>query len=337
MKLSYVIPVYNAEKYLCEAIDSILDQSMDDYEIILVNDGSKDNSASICDAYVKEYPQTVKAFHKENGGPAKARNIGIDMAKGDYIYFFDSDDVFISDGIRKIYNAAVEKKADIVQFSFYKKADGEDVLEKIELSFELDKVYGHRDMEKELCRASKKGTTVFPWRNIYRREFLLNNNIRFPEELRMVEDTPFNVLAFAKAERVIAVDEPIYCYKLHDNSLQRKKYIEDYDKIICYQWNLKLKYYEENCKAQKEFYSDIGEYTVKVLLPVLLNNVYSNHISERYKVLKRIGNSIMLRRSFEDYDINEFKSRSLDWWMTFFIKHKFYLGAHFLCERVLYK
>ena len=91
MLFSIVIPIYNVEKYLKECIDSFLNQDFDDYEIILVNDGSNDKSGEICDQYALQYP-FIHAIHQENGGQAKARNVGTVKACGDYVVYIDSDD-----------------------------------------------------------------------------------------------------------------------------------------------------------------------------------------------------------------------------------------------------
>ena len=90
-KISVVVPVYNVESYLGRCVDSILEQTYQDFEIILVNDGSTDSSGKLCDSYAEKY-SIIKAIHKENKGPSDTRNVGIKSARGEYIYFLDSDD-----------------------------------------------------------------------------------------------------------------------------------------------------------------------------------------------------------------------------------------------------
>ncbi len=336
MKLSYIVPVYDVEKYIKECIDSILAQSFDDYEIILVDDASPDNCPVICDEYAEKYPDIIRVIHQKNKGLAGARNSGLSRAEGDYVYFFDSDDRFINDGIAEIYKKAVESQADILQNSFIMLNENGNSNGKINPSFETDKIYGHNEMQKKVCASTTERSTIFVWRNIYKRSFLEKNNIRFDENLRMIEDSPFNTLAFLKAESFVAVDIPIYAYRIRKDSLQRKKYVKDYDCVMERQWRLKRKYFRENSDDNSLFYRDIAEFTIKTNLPVLLSNIYFNDIDGKYELLKRIGNSEMLRTSFEDYDINEFKSKSLDWWATLFIKKKLYPLAHLICKNVLY-
>lgn len=337
MKLSYIVPVYKVEKYLEECIESILSQTMDDYEIILVDDGSPDACPEICDSYAEKHPEKIRVIHKKNGGLASARNAGFKVAKGDYIFFLDSDDYLAEDKVHEIYEKAVEFNADVLQTSYFTfdEKTGEKSVTKT--SFEVLKLHNHQDMEKELCFASSKRRIIFVWRNLYKRSFLEKNRIIFEERLKMIEDGPFNMHAFAKAERFVAVDIPVLCYRLRNESLQRQKYVLGYDKWLYWNWSLKLKYYSENCTPSQVFYEDMGEYTVKAILPILLGNVYRNKPEEGYMVLKRLGKSEMMRRSFSDYDINKFKSKSLDWLMTWFVKNKLYLFAHIICKFILYK
>ncbi len=337
MKISFIVPVYKVEKYLDECVQSILNQSFDDYEIILVNDGSPDNCPAMCVGYEVRYPDKVRVVHKKNGGLASARNAGMLVAKGEYIYFVDSDDYLPEDKVSELYRKAKEFDADVLQTSFFMYNEDTGDKKIVHTSFEKEKLLTHSDMEKELCFASSKTRIIYVWRNLYKRRFLEKNSIKFDDDLKMIEDGPFNMEAFSKAERFVAVDIPVLCYRIRDNSLQRQKYVPDYDKWLYHQWGLKLKYFSENCTPSKIFYEDIGEYTIKSIFPMLLGNVYRNKPDESFKVLKRLGNSEMMRRSFADYDINKFKSKSLDWWMTWLVKNKKYTLAHLMCKNILYK
>ena len=114
MKVSVIVPVYNVEEYLAPCLDSLVKQTLQDIEIIVVNDGSPDNSQEIIDRYVKKYPNLVKAMIKENGGQASARNMALEIAKGEYVNFVDSDDWVKIDMYENMYKKAKEEDADIV-------------------------------------------------------------------------------------------------------------------------------------------------------------------------------------------------------------------------------
>lgn len=337
MKLSYIIPVYNVEKYLRQCIDSVLAQSFDDYEIILVDDESPDGCPKICDEYAEKYPDTIKAIHQKNKGLAGARNSGMKIARGEYICFVDSDDYFGADGMAFLYQKAVEFDADILQNSYICLEENSGESYNVQSAIPTNTLLSHGDMQDIVCRNSTQRTTIFVWRNLYKRSFLFKNNLKFDEKLRMIEDSPFNTQAFLMAERFVCIDKPIYTYRIRQDSLQRKKYVPDYDKILEYQWNLKNRFFAEYGNGSRIFYEDIADFTVRNMLPSLLGNIYQNPIKGKYKLLKRIGESEMLRKSFADFDITTFKSRSLDWWAFYFIEKRLYPLAHIICKKILYK
>ena len=108
-KVSIIVPVYGVEKYIDKCLDSLVKQSLKEIEVIVVNDGTKDNSQKIIDKYVKKYPDKIKSFIKENGGQGSARNYGLEKASGEYIGYVDSDDFIEKDMYKKLYNKAKEK------------------------------------------------------------------------------------------------------------------------------------------------------------------------------------------------------------------------------------
>ena len=114
MKVSVIVPVYNVEKYIDKCLDSLVNQTLKEIEIIVVNDGSPDNSQKIIDEYVKKYPDKIKSYIKENGGQGSARNLGLEHSKGEYISFVDSDDWLDYNALEKMYNIAKKEKSDIV-------------------------------------------------------------------------------------------------------------------------------------------------------------------------------------------------------------------------------
>ena len=114
MKLSVIIPVYNTKNYIKECLDSVLNQTLEEIEIIVVDDGSTDGSADIIKEYAQNHPQKIKAFFKENGGQATARNLALQKSNGEYLGFVDSDDWIDSDMYEKMYKTAKEENADIV-------------------------------------------------------------------------------------------------------------------------------------------------------------------------------------------------------------------------------
>ena len=123
MKVSIIVPVYNVEEYLRKCLDSLVNQTYQNIEIIVVNDGTKDNSQSIVDEYKKKYSKIIKSYIKENGGLASARNYGVDKATGEYIMFVDSDDYIDTKMVEKLVKTANKKHSDIVVSNFYRVED----------------------------------------------------------------------------------------------------------------------------------------------------------------------------------------------------------------------
>ncbi|MBO5420596.1 MAG: glycosyltransferase [Clostridia bacterium] len=337
MRLSYIIPVYNVEKYLTQCLDSILAQTLTDYEVILVDDSSPDRCPEICDSYAEKYPTIVKVIHQENKGAAAARNAALSVAKGDYIFFIDSDDYLVEDCVEVLLSKAIEFDADVLQTSYYTCKENDSTQIKNKSLFPENTLLTHTDMEREICFAPTRTAITYLWQNLYKRAFLVENSIKFEDQLVMNHDGPFNMQAFTKAKRVVAVDIPLYCYRLRSGSLQRRKFVPNFDKWLYLQWELKLKYYNENCTPSALFYENLAEHTIKAIFTRILNHYYKNKPEEAFVVLKRLGNSEMMRRSFADYDINKFRSKSLDWLMTWFTQKKLYFFAHLICKYILYK
>ena len=124
VKISVIIPIYNSEKYLNKCLDSILNQTFSDLEIVAINDGSTDNSQKILDSYIEKYPSRIISIYQENAGQSAARNKALDLVNGEFISFVDSDDYIAPDTYEKTYNFAVEKSADIVCFGMLEDKDG---------------------------------------------------------------------------------------------------------------------------------------------------------------------------------------------------------------------
>lgn len=193
MKLSIIVPVYNAEKYLHQCVDSLLAQQVDSYEIILVDDGSRDSSGQILEAYRKEYPQKIKTVTLVNGGQGRARNIGLSMAQGEYVGFVDSDDFVEPDMYKKLLDCAETEKADIAICNF--KRLFEDGSEENWVSW---------DENKPLLAAGSCCDKLF------RRELIAD--IRYPEGL-WYEDFSFSAKLLMKAEKIVHVNECLYVYR----------------------------------------------------------------------------------------------------------------------------
>jgi len=194
MKVSIVVPVYNAEKYLNKCLDSLIFQTLDDYELIFINDGSKDSSEEILKEYSVKYPDKMKYITVENGGQGRARNIGINIAEGDYIGFADSDDWVDPAMYEKLYNAAKENDAEIV------------FCDCVECYDDGTTRYNSMTDYSDLMHI-----TTAVWNKLFKAE--LAKNIKFPEKL-WYEDLAYVISAVTKAEKIVSVKEGLYFYRI---------------------------------------------------------------------------------------------------------------------------
>lgn len=200
--VSVIVPVYNVEKYISKCIQSICEQTYNNIEIILVDDGSTDNSGIICDEYEKKDVR-IKVIHKENTGVSATRNMGIDKSTGDYICFVDGDDYVMSDYIEYMLEQLIENNADIALTTQMFGNFDEKQVEKDEM-----KIWNGEDaVEAILCYQAPIGCYC----KLFRANFL--KDIRFIPEIFIGEGFNFNVAAFQKADKVVAGKRRIYYYR----------------------------------------------------------------------------------------------------------------------------
>lgn len=199
-KISIIIPVYNCEKYIEKCLNSLVNQTLKDIEIILVNDGSTDNSRKIIESFTDS---RIKILDKKNGGQSSARNIGLDVAQGEYIGFVDSDDWVDEDYFEKLYNTAKKYDADIAMADFIRKGPQKHT---IRLNIAEEKVYEKIENKIKIANALKEGCI---WNKIYKKEIL--NGIRFTEGM-FFEDGPFTIKTLHAADRLVTVPGTYYYY-----------------------------------------------------------------------------------------------------------------------------
>ena len=200
VKISIIVPVYNCEKYIEKCIKSLINQTLKDIEIIFVNDGSTDNSKSILESFTDP---RIKILEKKNSGQSSARNIGLDIAQGEYIGFVDSDDWVDEDYFERLYNTAKKYDADIAMADFIRKGPKKHT---IRLNIAEEKVYEKIENKIKIANALKEGCI---WNKIYKKEIL--NGIRFTEGM-FFEDGPFTIKALYAANKLVTVPKTYYYY-----------------------------------------------------------------------------------------------------------------------------
>ncbi len=211
MKFSVIVPVYKAEKYLPQCVESILNQEYDDFELILVDDGSPDNSPAICDEYA-EKDNRVKVIHKPNGGASDARNEGIKSAVGDYLMFIDSDDYWDDTSVfDKVSDTFKRTKADLVQFGHKKFYINDNKI--ISPQTRNMTAYNGRSTKEIVSTLVKTNVlTIAAWSMAISREFIVNNEIYFIKG-KKTEDLEWAIHLYAHEPKWSFIDDVFYVYR----------------------------------------------------------------------------------------------------------------------------
>ena len=217
-KISIIVPVYNAEHYIHQCIDSILAQTFTDFELILVNDGSQDNSGSICNEYGK-VDGRIRVLHKENGGQSSARNLGLNNATGDYIGFVDSDDWIDQEMYLSLINPAILMNADIVACNLMVMKPNGSFRKYHEEA--LDITFTKDEAMRELYK--NEILTFSPCNKIYRREVFQGQ--RFKEE-SILEDLDISYIIIFKANKILYIKDALYFYRFNNKSTMRSEFSE---------------------------------------------------------------------------------------------------------------
>ena len=306
-KLSIIVPVYGVEKYIDKCLNSLVKQSLKEIEVIVVNDGTKDNSQKIVDKYVKKYPDKIKSYIKENGGQGSARNYGLKKASGEYIGYVDSDDFVEKDMYIKLYNKAKENNYDIVVCGNYNVS--EDYQNK-----NIDAFINNYNTDLENIFFGKMAV----WNKIYKRDILIKNKLEFKEKV-WYEDLAFTLKAIMNSNTFAFIDEPLYDYLIREGStmnnsnVQRNLEILDaFNDILSYiQHNKKEEYFskieflaidhiyisaivrvlkaEADDKVKRETINKLIDYMNKKF-PNYKNNKYINTLSKNRKIIYKLIN-----------------------------------------------
>ncbi len=203
-KVSVIVPIYNVEKYLEKCINSLLSQTLEDIQIILVNDGSKDNSGTIAKKYAERNKDKVIYVEKENGGLSDARNYGLKYATGDFVAFLDSDDYIAKNAYEEMYNKAIEENADYVECDFIWEYPNK---------AKIDKQYKYQN-KKEMLSFVR----VVAWNKLIKRSLIIEHNLEFPKGLRY-EDVEFTYKLIPYINKFAYVDKPFIHYVQREGSI----------------------------------------------------------------------------------------------------------------------
>lgn len=219
VEISVILPVYNSEKYLRECLDSLVNQTFKDIEILCIDDGSSDSSLEILKEYEKA-DNRITVISQENQGVAKTRNDGLNLVRGNYVYFMDADDELDKNAFKKLHDNLISNGSDfcIMKTVFVNGEEGYKFP-----AFDLDKEFSNVNFDKFTFTYKDVKTHVLndlfaPWLKMYEREFLVNGNFTFPD-IKSYSDAPFHVKTMLEAEKISFIPEYLYRYRENADSL----------------------------------------------------------------------------------------------------------------------
>lgn len=286
--VSIVIPVYNLQNYLEECIQSLINQSWKDIEILLIDDGSTDNSSVLCDDLAKK-DKRIRVLHKKNGGVSSARNAGISMAKGEYITFIDGDDWVSEKYIETLYHLITSYSADVVASGFFYTYET-GVCKKVQLVTEVATISG-MDALNQACDIQTPWVG-FACGKLVKTEVLLKYKISFDPQISICEDSLFWYNVFNKVNTVVKSDKSLYYYRIRQASATRsanKNLVSLKTKITAFEkaYSLALLYPES--QFQIRVYSNLVSSIVLYMTGILMNKKYTKKEGEYIKgMLKKL-------------------------------------------------
>lgn len=330
IKISIIMPVYNSQKYLSYAIDSIRNQSMREFELILVDDGSTDDSGKICDYYANEDNRII-TIHKNNGGICDARNVGLAAAKGEYVGFMDNDDFINPDTFKHNYELLVKNNADWIKFGKTEILILDNKVIKKQSSNLKKAVYEENEIISQLIKLRSEGAMTFVWDSLINRKIIIDSGIKFDLNFKSGnEDIDFCEQIAACCNKLII--NP-FCYYVHYTRLGiSASSIYSMDKILSYLYllhksNERYKKYCIDGKQTDEDYAYIITKQIIINICQKLNDAGCTLTrKEKKMILKTIKdnpemaryNSICITRLYK-------RSKKIFFYRTLFLKNHFSL------------
>ena len=309
-RITIIVPCYNAQNYLHRCIDSILTQNYIDFELLLVDDGSTDNSATICDEFAK-YDKRVRVFHKKNGGVSLARNLGLDNSLGEYIMFVDSDDYMLPGMLEVMLSTLESKKADLVVCGTTETGGG--YWRPI-----ADVDYSINQLKENFVSLLHTELLSPPWNKIYKKEIIGSN--RFCEDISFGEDLLFNIQYLEKCENISLIKEsPFYHEKENENSLVVKfnrNRLLDIEKV----WVVVDRFSEDKEGLYSKYLRDLTVYVRQLLKTKQYSWLEKKNILEEWS-------SVTLIKSLNLFN---YKIYYLNWVLLLLLKNKQWKLANIL-------
>lgn len=284
--VSVIVPVYNVEKYLDRCIESLLNQTYCNLDIILVDDGSKDNSGKKCDNWEKK-DNRISVIHQENGGLASARNTGLCHAKGQYICFVDSDDWVHVEYVEKQYKALIKNQADIVICSHSIEFINDNISQPI--TFQKEECFDKNNMAKGIYLLEEVDVFNTVWNKMYSKQII--DNLQFELNSEPGEDLLFNVKCFLKVNKIIVLPDILYFYMRQDELTLTSSYKKGLFELSQKFNNVQKELYENYNMIDTEYFSTYKKayiYRIFTCIPNMYRKNSDMTLQERISVFYKM-------------------------------------------------
>ncbi|WP_344786553.1 glycosyltransferase [Postechiella marina] len=300
-KVSIIIPIYNSYSFLERCFSSLENQSLKDLEFILINDGSVDDSESLCHIYSKK-DERFKYYFKENGGLSSARNYGLNKAKGDYIFFLDSDDYIEAETCNTLYKLAEKQNIDLLNFGY--KYIYNDRSEKRNSVFPKNKIITRDYILDKLKRDTVKNKLLwFSTTYFYKRAFLSKHHLTFNPSILLGEDSEFNLRCLLSAKRLYSINDHFYNYVFNTNSLTQANYKHNLLPKFYSQFESRLAVHNKFNLLEPAYLLEISRNYIEHSLFQIFNNIYKNKtkVLNPLSELKKIRTHELYKFCFKHY------------------------------------
>ncbi len=307
-KFSIIVPVYNAEKYILECLESIANQENANFEVILINDGSTDNSKIICEKFCQK-DKRFKLINQDNLGVSKTRNRALQLVTGKYIIFVDADDILKKNALKEIFEHATNKQ--LVCYGYTKMYKNKNENENVLL---IDSTDDFNKIEREIVLENSIGGYL--WNKMFLTSIIKKNNIQFKEDINYCEDLLFVAEYLSSISKVIYINKSLYYYRMRKNSLTYnffnsnegsilKAYsllIEWYKDKKEFYWNLQLKYlvFYNKLKNVIKNKNDIDINIINNEKNILKNNKLNIKTRIKYKIIKEFNFIYLILKRIKD-------------------------------------
>lgn len=311
VKVSIIIPAYNVEKYIERCVSSALSQTLKDIEVIVIDDGSTDNTYNKISKFNDD---RLIFIHQDNAGVASARNRGIKLATGEYIGFIDGDDYVDSKMFELLYTVARSTDADIVNAKCSIVPENSCNIRSFYQSIDLQNytdftVYSDHELHSIIQKANSRRMLWFAVKGIYKSKMVRENSILFPTDLDLGEDTLFVLQCYLCSNVMASVNKQLYYYVQRNGSATKKKYRTGYFEKMNRLYQAKIDVY--NKYDFKEYSNDLDSYTISHTIPMILSNelVSGKKIVQQRLAFVKMRKSKMFSEAFKNCSIASINSK----------------------------